>query len=141
MGDVKPWLWGKNPCFVTLLFCHLFVSPNLVNLFNAQLVVEELWLGELLLKWWWLWQSVSLTHLPTPPTTPCLPCLFYSPHVPVLCAHRAFSPWPVHYSHHDFGLFLLTHRFWGRFWVSHRFSSSPPRVAEHPRTANSRPSC
>ena len=46
MGDVKPWLWGKNPCFITLLICHLFVSSNLVNLFNAQLVVEELWLRE-----------------------------------------------------------------------------------------------
>ena len=46
MGDVKPWLWGENPCFITLLIFHLFVSPNLVNLFNAQLVVEELWLRE-----------------------------------------------------------------------------------------------
>ena len=27
-----------------LLFVTLFVSSNLVNLFNAQLVVEELWL-------------------------------------------------------------------------------------------------
>ena len=29
-----------------LLFVTLFVSSNLVNLFNAQLVVEELWLRE-----------------------------------------------------------------------------------------------
>ena len=75
--------YGKNPCFVTLLICHLFVSPNLVNLFNAQLVVEELWLGELLLKWWWLWQAVSLTQLPTPP----------------MAAHSSPSctlPWSVH---------------------------------------------
>ena len=49
MGDVKPWFMGKNPCFITLWFstfviCHPFVSSTLVNLFNAQLVVEELWL-------------------------------------------------------------------------------------------------
>ena len=31
-------------CLPPLLFVTLFVSSNLVNLFNAQLVVEELWL-------------------------------------------------------------------------------------------------
>ena len=72
-GGFQTLVMGEKPmCFVTLLICHLFVSPNLVNLFNAQLVVEELWLGELLLKWWWLWQAVSLTQLPTPPTLPIL---------------------------------------------------------------------
>ena len=35
MGDVKPWLWGKNPCFVTLLIFHL---PLLTSLM-LQLVV------------------------------------------------------------------------------------------------------
>ena len=43
-------LWGKNPCLSPLLICHLFVSPNLVNLFNAQLVVEELWLRAFIAK-------------------------------------------------------------------------------------------
>ena len=86
---------GKNPCFITLWFstlliCHLVVSPNLVNLFNAQLVVEELWLlvdGQLfpLGVGWQNCQSFS--HIHTPPTTPCLPCLFCSPHAPVHCAH------------------------------------------------------
>ena len=35
MGDVKPWLWGKNLCFVTLLIFHLPLSTYLM----LQLVV------------------------------------------------------------------------------------------------------
>ena len=35
-GDVKPWLWKKNPCFVTfVLFATFLVLPNLSNLFNV----------------------------------------------------------------------------------------------------------
>ena len=48
VGDVKPWFMGEKPMcfhlvvFPLLLFVTLFVSPNLVNLFNAQLVVEKI---------------------------------------------------------------------------------------------------
>ena len=64
-----------------------------------------------MLKWWWLWQAVSLTQFPTPPT------------LPILLPHALFL-----------GQFTLYHDFWfvgfscrgsGRFWVSRRFSSSP----------------
>ena len=34
----------KTHVFYHLVICHPFSSSNLVNLFNAQLVVEELWL-------------------------------------------------------------------------------------------------
>ena len=44
-------------------------------------------------------------------------------------------PWSVH-SHHDFGFVFSSRTGFGAFLVSRRFSSSPPRVAEHPRTAN-----
>ena len=112
----KPRFMGKNPCFITLWFstlviCHPFVSSNLVNLFNAQLVVEELWLGELLLKWWWLWQAVSLTQLPTPPTLPIL-----LPHALFLGQFTLPRFWVC---------WLLTHRFWGRFGLTQVFFLSP----------------
>ena len=74
-----------------------------------------------MLKWWWLWQAFSLTHLPTPPMS-------------VHSSPSRTHPWSVH-SHHDFGFVFSSRTGFGAFLVSRRFSSSPPRVAEHPRTA------
>ena len=80
-----------------------------------------------MLKWWWLWQAVSLTHFPTPPMS-------------VHSSPSRTHPWSVH-SHHDFGfVFLLTHRFWGVFSLTQTFSGAP-RVAEAPTHCNSRPCC
>ena len=42
-----------------------------------------------MLKWWWLWQDVSLTHLPTPPMS-------------VHSSPSRTLPWAVLHSHHDF---------------------------------------
>ena len=55
-----------------------------------------------MLKWWWLWQDVSLTHLLTPPTS----------------SHSSPSrtlPWPVH-PHYDFGSVGSSRTGPGRFW-------------------------
>ena len=64
-----------------------------------------------MLKRWWLWQAVSLTHLPTPPTS----------------AHSSPSrtlPWSVH-SHHNFGLLAPHAQVLGRFWSHAGFLPLP----------------
>ena len=123
--------WGKThvllPCVSpSLLFVTLFVSSNLVNLFNAQLVVEELWLRAFIAE------VVVVVG-------GCQPYpIAHSTHI----AHSSPSrtpPWSVH-STTILVCWLLMQGLWA-FLVSRRFSCSSPRVAEHPRTANLRPSC
>ena len=115
---------GKNPCFITLLICHLFVSPNLVNLFNAsELVVEEIWLS----GWGQLlplgvgWQGCQLhTHIHTPPTS----------------AHSSPSrtlPWSVYTLTTILVCWLLTHRLWA-ILVSRRHFLGLHELLKHPRT-------
>ena len=80
-----------------------------------------------MLKWWWLWQAVSLTQLPTPP----------------MSAHSSPShtlPWSVLHSHHDFGLLASHAQALGDFSLTQTFSGAP-RVAEAPTHCNSRPCC
>ena len=79
-----------------------------------------------MLKWWWLWQAVSLTHFPTP-------------HMSVHSSPSRTHPWSVHF-HHDFGLSSPHAEALGSFGVSRRCSSSL-RVAEAPTHCNSRPCC
>ena len=107
MGDVKPWFMGENPCFVTL-----FVSPNLVNLFNAQLVVEELWLRAFIAEVVLVvggCQRYPIAH---------------STHVFHSSPSRTL-PWSVH-STTILGLLAPHAQVLGAFLVSRRFSSSPP---------------
>ena len=136
-------LWGKNPCFITLLFCHL-VLPNLVNLFNAsELVVEEIWLSGWVVIAFGSGVAGLSVLFPHPHSThdPWLP-------LPVLFSSRACSlcPWCVlstacSLTHHDFGSVGSSRTGFGAFLVSRGFSSSPPRVAEAPTHCNSRPCC
>ena len=106
MGDVKPWLWGKTHVLSPLLFVTFGLIQPLSTSLMLQLVD-----GQLLLKCWWLWQVVSLTHFATPPTFAIL-----HPH--------ALFPGQFLHSHHDFGLLALTQGFLGRFW-SHAGLHSP----------------
>ena len=42
MGDVKPWLWEKNPCFVTLLIFHLpLLTSLMLQLVVGEVIAEE----------------------------------------------------------------------------------------------------
>ena len=87
------------------MFYYLVVSSNLVNFFNAQLVVEELWLsgGGSYCLWWWVWQDCqSFAHMPTPPT------------FSILLPHALF-PGQFTLSPRFCFWILLTHRFWGVF--------------------------
>ena len=64
-----------------------------------------------MLKWWWLWEAVILTHFPTPP----------------LSVHSSPShtlPWSVH-STTILVYWILTHRFWGCFWSHTGFLPLP----------------
>ena len=75
-----------------------------------------------MLKWWCLWQAVSLAH-----STHV--CPFFS---------LTHSSLVSSLTHHDFGLSSPHAEALGSSGVSRRCSSSL-RVAEHPRIANSRP--
>ena len=115
MGDVKPWLWEKNPCFTTFVVCHLLSHPTLSTSLMLQLVVEEL-----LLKWWWLWQDVILTHFLTPP----------------MSAHSSPSrtlPWSVYTLTTILVCWLLTHRLWV-ILVSRRHLLGFHELLKHPHT-------
>ena len=117
--------YGKNPCFITLLICHLFVSPNLVNLFNAQLVVEELWLRAFIAEV----VVVVGGCQPYPISHSTHVCPFFS---------LTHSPWSVHSLTTILGLLVPHAQVLDEFGLTQAFCSSP-RVAEHPLTANSRP--
>ena len=67
----------------------------------------------------------GLSALPTCPIHPCLPILLLT-HSSLV---SSLSP-------RFWGLLAPHAQVLGAFLVSRRFSSSPPRVAEHPRTAN-----
>ena len=130
MGVSNLGLWGKThvllPCgFLPLLFCHPFVSSNLVNLFNAQLVVEQLWLRAFIAE------VVVVVG-------GCQPYpIAHSTHV----AHSSPShtpPWSVHSLTTIFGLLVPHAQVLDEFGLTWAFCSSP-RVAEHPLTANLRP--
>ena len=116
MGDVKPWLWGKNPCFVTLLIFHL---PLLTSLM-LQLVVGGV-IAEVVV--------VVVGCQPYP--------LAHSTHVCPLFSLTHSSLAGTH-SHHDFGLLAPHAQALGDFGLTQAFSSSP-RVAKRSGTCNSRP--
>ena len=93
MGDVKPWLWGKNPCFATFVLFALS-HPTSSNLLMLQLVVEAI-----IAFGGGCGRTVS--PLPTCPLHPRLPILL--PHAPIhgqLTLPRFLVCW------------LLTHRLW-----------------------------
>ena len=79
-----------------------------------------------MLKWWWLWRTVSLTHLPTPPTFTIL-----LPHA-LLPSQFSLSP--------RFGLLASHAQALGDFSLTQTLSGAP-RVAEAPTHCNSRPCC
>ena len=112
-------------CFTTFVVCHLFASSNLINLFNAQLVVEELWLREFIAE------VVVVVG-------GCQPYpISHSTHI----AHSSPSrtpPWSVHSLTTILGLLVPHAQVLGEFGLTQAFCSSP-RVAKHPLTANSRP--
>ena len=117
-----------QPLSTSLMFC--WVAGQLWLLVDGQLL--PLGVG---------WQDYqSFAHIHTPPTTPCLPCLFCSPHVPVHCAHGAFSPQPVHSLTTILGLLAPHAQELGGFSLTRTFSGAP-RVAEAPTHCNSRPCC
>ena len=90
MGDVKPWLWGKNPCFVTLLIFHL---PLLTSLM-LQLVVGGV-IAEVVV--------VVAGCQPYPLAHSTHVCPFFS------LTHSSL----VSSLYHDFWVcWLLTHRLW-----------------------------
>ena len=97
-------------CFTTFVVCHLFVSPNLVNLFNAQLVVEELWLRAFIAEV----VVVVAGCQPYP--------LAQSTHVGHSSPSRTL-PWSVYTLPRFLVVFSSRTGFWGRFW-SHTDSSS-----------------
>ena len=94
------------------MFCHLVDFPSsLVNLFNAQLVVEELWLRAFIAE------VVVVVG-------GCQPYpLAHSTHVFHSSPSRTL-PWSVH-STTIFGLFCSHAGVFGAFLDSRRFSSSP----------------
>ena len=98
MGDIKPWLWGKNPCFVTLLIFHL---PLLTSLM-LQLVVGGVIAEEVVVV-------AGCQPYPLAHSTHVFP--FFS------LTHSSLES----SLYHDFGLFFLTQGFWGVFLVSRRF--------------------
>ena len=121
---------GEKPMFYYLVVFYLcclspFVSSNLVNLFNAQLVVEELWLRAFIAE------VVVVVE-------GCQPYpLAHSTHVFHSSPSRTL-PWSVH-SHHDFWVCWAPHaQALGDFGLTQAFSSSP-RVAKRSGTCNSRP--
>ena len=126
MGDVKPLLWGKNPCFITLWFCHLcclspLPHPTLSTSLMLQLVVGEV-IAEVVV--------VVAGCQPYP--------LAHSTHIFHSSPSRTL-PWSVHSTTI---LVVSPHaQVFGAFLVSRRFFFLSPRVAEYPRTAKSRPSC
>ena len=109
--------YGKNPCFTTFVVCHLVVSSNLVNLFNASAggwgVMAE-WLrafiaGENVGK-----EAINSSIFPTTPFSPwsvvftsycLLSRLVCSPRVEICLSSR----WPVD-SRAEVRLFPLTRR-------------------------------
>ena len=108
-----------------LLFVTLFVSSNLVNLFNAQLVVEELWLRAFIAE------VVVVVG-------GCQPYpIAHSTHVGHSSPSRT-PPWSVHSLTTILGLLVPHAQVLDEFGLTQAFCSSP-RVAEHPLTANSRP--
>ena len=121
MGDVKPWLWGKTHVLLPCCFVTLLVFPSsLVNLFNAQLVVQELWLREFIAEVVVVVEAVSLTQLPTPPTLPIL-----HPHA-LFLGQFTLSP-------RFLVCWLLTHRLWA-ILVSRRHFLGLHELLKHPRT-------
>ena len=116
---------GKTHVLSPLLFVTLFVSSNLVNLFNAQLVVEELWLREFIAEVvvvvggcqpYPISHSTHVAHS-SPPRTP---------------------PWSVHSLTMILGPLVPHAQVLDEFGLTQAFCSSP-RVAEHQLTTNSRP--
>ena len=109
-----------------LLFVTLFVSSNLVNLFNAQLVVEELWLRAFIAEV----VVVVGGYQPYP--------IAHSTHVVHSSPSRTL-PWSVH-STTMLVCWLLMQGLWVFLGLTQVFFLSP-RVAEYPRIAKSCPSC
>ena len=136
-----------------MFYCLVVFPPLLfVNLFNAQLVVEELWLRAFIAEVVVVVEDYqSFSHLPTPPTFAIL-----HPHAQVfshtelwLFSSRACSlcPWCVL----SIACSLTLTRFWsvahthtqalGVFGSHAGFVLLPHELLKHPRTVNSRPSC
>ena len=119
---------GKNPCFITLLICHLFVSSNLVNLFND------------LLGGWAVMAAGGWAVIAFGSGVAGLSVLCPHPHsthepmlaLPVLFSSRACSlcPWCVlstacSLTHHDFGSVGSSRTGIGRFWSQADISLVP----------------
>ena len=118
MGYVKPWLWEKNPCFIALLFCHLYCLSTSLML---HLVVDELWLRAFIAE------VVVVVG-------GCQPYpISHSTHV----AHSSPSrtlPWLVFTLSPRFLVcWLLTHRLWA-ILVSCKHFLRLHELLKHPRT-------
>ena len=109
MGDVKPWLWGKNPCVATLLNCHPFflIQPLPTSLMFCW-VAEELWLlvvGAVMV----FGSGVAGLSVPFPhahsthdfPFTPLHPGQFTFTATSV---EARAEPWSVHLPHAEVGV-------------------------------------
>ena len=112
MGDVKPWLWGKNPCFVTLLVFHLPLSTSLM----LQLVVGGV-IAEVVV--------VVAGYQPYP--------LAHSTHVCPFFSLTHYSLVSFTLSPCDLVSWLLTHRLWA-ILVSRRHFLGLHELLKHPRT-------
>ena len=119
-GECQTLVVGKkNPCLSPLLFVTLFVSSNLVNLFNAQLVVEELWLRAFI--------AVVVVVVGG-----CQPYpIAHSTHVCHSSPSRTL-PWSA-LSPRFLVCWLLTHRLWA-ILVSRRHFLGLHELLKHPRT-------
>ena len=111
---------GKTHVLPPLFVCHLLSHPTLSTSLMLQLVVEAVNA---------FGSGVAGLSVLCPPSHSTHVCPFFS-----LTQEIGFNPRFCCFSPHAQVL-------GGRFLVPRRFSSSPPRVAEHPRTANSSPSC
>ena len=121
MGECQTLVMGKNPCFITFVVCHLFVSSNLVNLFNASVGGWGRVIAEVVV--------VVAGCQPYP--------IGHSTHVCHSSPSRTL-PWSVHSLTTILGLLVPHAQVLDEFGLTQEFCSSP-RVAEHPLTANSRP--
>ena len=116
---------GEKPMFCHLVDLPPFASSNLVNLFNAQLVVEELWLRAFIAEV----VVVVAGCQPYPLAHSTHVCPFFSlMHSSLVSSH----------SHHDFGLLAPHAQDLGGFGLRKTFSLVP-RVAKRSGTCNSRP--